>query len=275
LLFLMHVRNVGLVLALVLLIGWRARMEPWRGLGYSAGLAIMGSIKIAVNLRFWGSAVTTPHEHLGTWLGTTPFLAEAAIRTLGMLFDARHGLLLSAPIYLIAPASWFVVTRRSPAAGRELLVLVAGYLVFIVLPVTNPYGWRGGWSPAARFLVPVAPFLALPVPLLLADRNGRRVVSAVIALQLAIDALFWGRPMLLWSEGPGPAPFLEIVFGRSLAAMLPAWERLDPPALVVSIVGLGLWAALTWTLLRAASPTSRGPMSDRDPSRSAHLSAPT
>jgi hypothetical protein len=41
LLFLIHVRNIGLILALVLLVAWRVRVEPRRGVGFGVGLAIM------------------------------------------------------------------------------------------------------------------------------------------------------------------------------------------------------------------------------------------
>jgi hypothetical protein len=262
-LFLIHVRNLGLILALGLLIAWRVRRAPKRGLGFGVGLAIMGVIKIALNVHFWGSGLTTPHEHLGVWLGTTAFLSEVAIRSLGLLFDARHGLLVSAPIYLLAPAAWFVLRRRSRVAGNELLLLVVAYLVFVMMPITNIHGWRGGWSPAARFLVPIAPFLALAVPLLLIERNSSRVVAALVFLQLLLDAFFWAHPMLLWSEGPGPAPFLEALIGRSLAAIVPVWEGLDGRVLLTSLAGLGIWAALTWIIVRVASlaPRSRTSLS--------------
>jgi len=262
LLFLIHVRNVGLVLALVLLIAWRARHQPRRGVSFGVGLAIMGAVRIALNLQFWGSALTTPHEHFGAWLGATTFLSEVAIRSLGLLFDARHGLLLSAPIYLVAPAAWFALRRRSRAAADELLLLVVAYLVFVVMPVTNIHGWRGGWSPAARFLVPTAPFLALAVPLLMTERNSRRIVAALVFLQLALDAFFWGHPMLLWAEGPGPAPFLEGLIGRPLAAIVPAWESLNGRVFLASLVGLGIWSALTWTLVRATSRPLLGQRQD-------------
>src|SRR5205814_2034004 len=98
------------------------------------------------------------------------------------------------------PAAWFVLTRRFRVVGNELLLLVVAYLVFVVMPVTNIHGWRGGWSPAARFLVPIAPFIALAVPLLL-THNTLRMVAAFVFLQLSLDVFFWEHPMLLWSEG--------------------------------------------------------------------------
>lgn len=259
-LFLIHIRNVGLVLILTLLVAWRVRAEPRRGVGFAAGLAVMTVLKIALNEQFWGSALTTPHERFGEWSGIAAFLSESAIRSLGLLFDARHGLLVTAPIYLLAPAAWFVLRRRSRAISNELLLLVIGYLVLVVMPLTNIHGWRGGWSPAARFLVPIAPFLALAVPLLITAGRSWLVIAALCSLQLSLDAFFWGHPMAFWSEGPGPAPFLEALVGRAAAAIVPAWERLNRFVLVISLITLGIWAALTailvWTASREREPRS-------------------
>jgi hypothetical protein len=258
LLFLIHIRNIGLIVAIVLLIVWRVRFRLWRAVGFGVGLSIMAAIKIALNLRFWGTPFTAPLGHIGSWLGTTWFLSEASLRGLGLSFDARHGLLMSAPVYLFVPAAWFLLRRRSRAASSELLLLVMSYLVFVITPVTNIYGWRGGWSPPARFLVPIAPFLGLAVPLLLTEWR-RPVVAALVVLQLLLDALFCTRPMLLWSEGAGPSPFLEAVVGRSLAASVPTWEGLNGAVLLVSFIGLGLWIALTCLLVRAPAPGVRAP----------------
>ena len=253
LLFLIHVRNVGLVLALVLLIAWRVRREPWRSLGFGGGLAIMGAIRTTLNVQFWGTVLTTPLAQFGEWPGTMAFLSEVAIRSLGLLFDARHGLIVSAPIYLLAPAALLVLTSRSRRVGTELLVLILVYLAFVLVPMTNLYGWRGGWSPAARFLVPIAPFMALAVPLLLTGRTSLRIAAALVSVQVLLDAFFWSHPMLLWSEGPGTAPFLERLIGPRLAAVVPAWEGFSGPVLVASLAGLAIWTVVTWALVSAGS----------------------
>jgi hypothetical protein len=250
---LIHVRNIGVVLALILMIIWRARADLQRAAGFVAGLTVMALVKIALNERFWGTAVTTPHEHPGGWPGIGPFVSAMAVRGFGLLFDVRHGLLLSAPIYLLAAAAWLLLRRRSKTESMELLWLIGAYLVFILMPITNVHGWRGGWSPAARFLVPVAPFLALGVPLLLLKRRGRWVAIAIVCLQVAFDAFFWGHPMLLWSEWPGPAPLAEALIGSSLTAMLPVWEHLTATLFLIALAAMTIWIAFTWALVRPAA----------------------
>lgn len=254
-LFLLHVRNVGLILALVLLAGWRVRDHARRGLGFFAGLCAMGGVKAALNLYFWGTLITTPHERFAAWPGVAAFFSEVTLRAGGLLFDARDGLLLSAPIYLLAPAAWILLRRGSRAgrtASRELLLLTGAYLLFVLMPMTNVHGWRGGWSPAARFLVPIAPLLAVAGPGLMIEGFAGVVTGAIVMIQLAIDAFFWGHPMQFWTMGPGPAPLIEALTGSRIAGIVPAWEALNGPTLLVLCAGLVLWGLLTWALVREA-----------------------
>jgi hypothetical protein len=250
LLFLIHVRNIGLVLALTALILWRVRATLTRASGFLAGLAILGAIKVAINFRFWGAPLMNPHEHLGAWPGLAPFVSQSLTSLMGLLIDARHGLLLVAPIFLLAPAAWILIKRQSRATAHELLFVAAAYLVFVINPVTNIHGWRGGWSPAARFLVPIVSFAALAVPVLFTVRRRALIVGGVIALQLVISAYLWGHPMQQWSEGPGPAAFVQALAGSSVAGAIPPVEQLNAPVLTL-IAGVTLATIfLNWMLLK-------------------------
>ena len=250
LLFLVHARNVGLMAGLLLLSAARVRVDSRRGLGVAIGVSLVLACRVALNLDFWGFVLTNPHEHLGAWPGVKAYVGESAIRMLGLLFDARHGLLLSGPVYLLVPGAWLVLRRELPATARELLLLVALYLLFVILPTTNIHGWRGGWSPAARFLVPIAPFLAFPVPWLLdaARRSRRQAVALLLLVQLGLDAYFWGHPMLLWSEGPGPAPFLTSRIGQIASGWIPILTDLTMPVVLTCFAWLAGWLVLTRAL---------------------------
>ena len=261
LLFLVHARNVGLMAGLLLLAAVRVRADPRRGLGVAIGVSLLLACRVALNLDFWGFVLTNPHEHLGAWPGMKAYVGESAIRMLGLLFDARHGLLLSAPVYLLGPAAWLVLRRELPAAARELLLLVALYLLFVILPTTNIHGWRGGWSPAARFLVPIAPFLAFPVPwLLMAVRRFQALaVASVVLVQVGLDVFFWGHPMLLWSEGPGPAPFLNPRLGQLFAVWMPVVANLTASVLLACLAWLTAWLIFTRALAAKRAPVVRNP----------------
>jgi len=252
LLFLIHVRNIGLVLALAALIVWRVRQTPVRAIGYAAGLAVMAAVKVAINLRFWGAPLTNPHEHLGAWPGIAALLSQSATSLAGLLLDARHGLLLAAPIFLLAPAAWILLKRQSRTTAYELLVVMAAYLVFVINPVTNIHGWRGGWSPAARFLVPIVAFASLAVPAVFAARVRMRIGVVIIGAQLIVSAYLWGHPMQQWSEGPGPAPFVQALVGPSAAARIPPVEQLSGPVLAYLGIAMLITTGVTVMLVRKA-----------------------
>ena len=81
-----------------------------------------------------------------------------------MLVDREYGLLTYAPIYLLAGVGWMLFARSARRAQWLGLVVVSlAYVIPVLLPWSNVHGWTGGWSPAARFLVPVAAFLWIPV----------------------------------------------------------------------------------------------------------------
>lgn len=256
LLLLIHIRNIGLVLALAFLVAWR--LDRARGIRrtFLATLGVMFAIRTAVNWWFWGTLFSTPHAHLAGWLGLTPFLTEAMDRIFGLLFDPNHGLLTSAPIYLLTPAALILLARKSRGTAVELALIVFAYLFFVINPITNGHGWRGGWSPAARFLVPITPFLAIGLPLLMKSRVGRPIAAIVVVAQLAISAVHWGNPVLTFSEGPGRVLWLERLVGQSLASALPSWETITPALALGAAVALFLWAWLTRVIVRAPDVAS-------------------
>jgi hypothetical protein len=132
----------------------------------------------------------------------------------------------------------YMVTARSLAVDHDF-------------DVVNDYGDPANIikEPAGN-QVPIAPFLALGIPVLAMEQRRFRVVAAVVLLQILLDAFFWGHPMLQWSEGPGPAPFVEAMLGRSVAALVPVWESLTGPVMLASLLALSMWATLTVTLTR-------------------------
>jgi hypothetical protein len=157
--------------------------------------------------------------------------AEVGRRTLGLLLDQEHGLLPYAPCYLLAPAGWVWLRRRHPDVAAESLVLIGAYLVPVLLPVTNVHGWRGGWSPAARFLVPVAPFLGLALAFGMA-RAPRFVAAVILIGQACLDGYFWSHPKQLWNldDGAPGVPWTLALGSLAVLALLTAWLARDRTA---------------------------------------------
>ena len=143
LLMLVHVRNAGLVIGLVILALLKIlRLRSSRDFaGFALGLGATLLVRTILTYDFWGTLVTTPHGNLGAWTGWGPSAREAATRLAGLFFDQEYGLLIYAPVYALAIAG-LAVTER--AVARAIVIVAGCYLALILSPVTNVHGWTGG-----------------------------------------------------------------------------------------------------------------------------------
>jgi hypothetical protein len=250
LLLLFHIRNLGLVVGLLIVAALRLRSQPRTLAGCLAGVGAMTGVRTALTWYFWGTLLTTPLATPGAWAGWTALLSEAGTRAIGLLVDQEHGLLVHAPLYALVPAGAWLLRRRFPRLWTEAAVLCSCYLVPVLLPTVNAHGWRGGWAPAARFLVPLAPVLFL-LALEAAVVVGRsRTVITLVVVQGMIDVLLWGQPMLLWNQGTGGAAFLDALGGPGLARLFPSVGTGASPWPTVAF--FSAWTGLTVWLLRGA-----------------------
>ena len=233
-LLLLHIRNAGLVVGMIAVFLWRVRRRivsprqvPW----FMLPIAGMVAARTAINVRFWGSLVTTPHARFASGGTITGTGEEAVTRAFGLLTDQAHGLLPYAPIYaLLLPGVWLAF-RDDRGTMKELAFLAAAYLVPVLLPFVNPHGWEGGWSPAARFLVPIAPLMVLLAFEYLRRLPLHRVPRAVVALaamQVAANALYWSHPKLLWNDVASESALAVFLsFGTTLCAVVAGVAQSD------------------------------------------------
>lgn len=149
-------------------------------------------------------------------LDSLPFRAEF-FRSggLGLLLDREYGLFGYGPIYLVVPACFALFWRRS----WDLLVPIA----LLYLPMAAFSEWWGGFSPAARYLVPLTPLLAIPVARALELGRARWVILPIAGLQAAVSAYLWNRPRWLWPAGDGVNHALE-----AMPVVGPLYDRLLP-----------------------------------------------
>jgi len=247
-----HARNAGLIVGLIVVLALRARRWPNRGpiVTFLVGAAALFAMRTAVNYYFWGTWITTPHERFGTVDGLQPFVVESLTRVAGWLFDQEHGLLPYAPIYLLAPAGWFALWKRNRELCVDLTIVVVAYVGVMTMPVLNAHGWRGGWTPAARFLVPVAPFLAILAFAAVAHlRRLPAIVLAIAGVQVGLDALLWQHPGLLWNDGIGTSALLTFLDRGTgwLSSYVPSvFTPVD--GLTIALVAI---ASVGWLLLTA------------------------
>jgi hypothetical protein len=217
----LHRKYAFLVFGLAFLIGishrqWFAR-RPAAWLWGLAVLAIVPQVVLHLwTLQAWGT-MGGPQM-----LDSLPFDPGGILRgALGLVFDRERGLVGYAPVYLIAPAAFALAWTRS----RWLLVPIGA----LYLPLAAFVTWDAGFSPAARFLVPLTPLVALAVARALDTATIRRVAIGLCVVQAAITAIVWQNPRTLWPADQATNQALEKLpgIGPAWAAALPSLHTGD------------------------------------------------
>jgi len=224
---LVHVRNAPLAACIAIMSVWVLRDQRARsGLIACAVLVAFGAAaRLLVTHAFWGTWITTPHASLGDWPGLTSVVAEMGQRLAGLLVDREYGLLPYFPSLVLAVWGIIPLVQRQPLYAKAMAAALTTYLVFVLSPVTNTHGWTGGWSPPARFLVPVLPFAVVPLAFGL-SRAPRGLVALMVAAQILINAYIWQHPKLLWNDGDGRAAWCDIT-GEALCGLVPSLVALS------------------------------------------------
>jgi hypothetical protein len=220
-LVLIHIRNISIAmtLAAIALAVPGQRDARAKRIAFAASLGAMLAARTMIIHRLWGTWITTPIANVGESNGIRSVLTIAAGRLGGLLFDQEYGLLPYAPIFLVAVFGFVALVRTHPGLARRIGIVVTCYLISLILPITNAIGWTGGWSPAARFLVPIVPLLAIGVAAGVRTLP-RVIVLPLVAVQVGINAYVWQHPKILWNNGTGQRRFAAVSVTRSARTCL-------------------------------------------------------
>jgi hypothetical protein len=257
-LVLIHIRNVGIVVGLMLIalpLVFDRSLPMRRFLGFAAAALMATAARTWITFWLWGTYLTTPHAAAGHTMAMSATIREMFERTSGLLFDRYFGLIAYAPIYLMALAGLVVLWRDRARLSRDVMIVASCYLVPVLLPIINVHGWTGGWSPAARFLLPIAPLLWMGVYCFAARASaaGRIVIALIVTVQCVMDAYIWQHPKTLWRDEDG-----SIFFPGSL--WLPAWTDSGAAILfALLIVAAGAWTMVCLRIFARSSPSAPAP----------------
>ena len=207
---------------------------PWLHVRMTLAAAVLGAFAV-VRLRgrsrivFLVTAVALAAAYAGyqySVFGTlSPFARYAGVmppamarstplRTLiGLFVDGAYGLLPYAPVFLLALAGLPLALGRGRRDRWALLLAGLGAL----LPVL---GWRNWWgfSPPARFTIPLVPVLAIAIAARLAAAPGRGLARwrlGLLAAGFGLALLMFADPraMRMVNGREGPPQVLELVGG--------------------------------------------------------------
>jgi hypothetical protein len=206
----LHRKFAFYAVALLCVLVWRRRaaLRPLTRRQTMLAAVLFAALPLALalwTLHEWGNlAGPLALERL-------PFSSSAfAHGAAGTIVDRENGLIWWAPIYALIPAAFWM--RRSDLWPWLLPILA------LTVPSAAHDQWWGGFSPAGRFLVPLAPVFCL-FGVELTKTAPLRVVSiALLVPQTIVTAYAWQHTRLLWPQGDGE--------NRVLAILLPPLGRL-------------------------------------------------
>jgi hypothetical protein len=224
----------------------------WRHPRVRALVAVLGSCAVSA------AALLIYHQSLyGFWdprrvYGRRP---EFAIATLveglpGLLLDQEFGLLVYAPVLVLALPGFVLLYRRD----RRFALAAFAAALAVVLTAGTWHMWRGGWNPPARFLVPLAPLLWVAVALVWDKRGLTAGAALLVGWTLWTGLAGAWEPRLVHRDRDGTAPlFRERSGAREWTGLLPGYVLADPDRhRLAAVWAVGLLAALPWRA-RAAS----------------------
>ena len=145
-----------------------------------------------------------------TAIGKHPTASLLSEGLVGLFFDQKFGLIVAAPLMVCAFAGVLAGLRTGP---RRLAVEGLAIVVPYTLMVAAWDMWWGGYSTPARFLVPIAPVLAVAGALFVARPHSAGVrtgVGVLVALSVLISgSLVWvGRGAMIFADRSDVSPLL-------------------------------------------------------------------
>ena len=230
----------------------------WRHRGGRVVSAVLGpTLLSAVGIAVYHQAL------YGFWdprrvYGRRP---ELALRTLGeglpgLFLDQEFGLLVYAPVLALALPGLVHWWRRD----RRATVVATAAVAAVLLTAGAWHMWRGGFNPPGRFLVPIAPLLAVAAALVV-HRRGLTAGPALLLGWSLFAGLAGGvEPRLVHRDRDGTAPlFRELSGAREWTTLLPGYVLADPDRhRLGSVWALALLFALPWRSRPLTAPRLAG-----------------
>jgi hypothetical protein len=191
-----------------------------------------------------------------------------------LLFSPARGLLLYAPVVLLAIAGFLPFARSHP---QEAFLLYGSWLAYLLLISRHP-DWEGGWSWGPRLLISFLPFMIFPINHLLQEvlieRRRTWLIVPIVVICLAsvcmqVLAVTYGANMTAfmsatgggWEWDPAYAPLVWPLSEFKRLTLDLAWPNLQGalankvavvmPAALIALLGVGILVRY-----RHAAPTT-------------------
>jgi hypothetical protein len=208
-------------------------------------LVILGLALLGYNLWMYHSPFQSVADHAG-FSGPTGTVNGF----FGLLLDAQWGLLIAAPVYLLAFVAIPMWWSRARATALVALAAILPY----VLVIASYRVWWGEWGPPARYLVPIVPLAAGPLCAWLSRASfpAKAATASVWLLGFALSLIGDADPQRLYHQ---PTGFNNLI-GRAdeilhthIASRLIAFQPYAVAPTAERAGAVGVLLVLTWTVV--------------------------
>jgi hypothetical protein len=184
-----YVQAMMVVILGVYLVSLIPRRPAW--LWYAAGVLGPFLVLCFYNASCFGTLFTTNYQNQNQrFLTTSGALLGVFVRPQldllpALLFSPFRGLFFSSPVLLAALPGLFWLFRN-PKWRKESIL--CGSVIAVMLAFNISFnGWHGGWASGPRYLIPMLPFLALPIAL--AWQRLPKLTGVLALLSTAVNLL--------------------------------------------------------------------------------------
>ncbi|HUN06231.1 MAG TPA: hypothetical protein PLQ56_06500 [Aggregatilineales bacterium] len=173
------------------------------------GAIPLGLIFMAYNYAAFGSVLPVGYQYSTNWQGEhqTGFLSltvpslESLVRLYGLTFSPIRGIFLMSPFLLFAIPGFIMMWRQQKAIRGVVTVLLLA-VAFFLFYNSSSVMWWGGFTVGPRYLVPMLPFMVLPIIFVLNALLERWWGRALTALLLVISIVSVGAMTIAGQQWP-------------------------------------------------------------------------
>jgi hypothetical protein len=263
---------VGL-LGVYLLVIARSRLPTL--LAFGAGMIPPAALAIYYNIAAFGAPFATGYMHVhsefyhsnihgGIGGITNPLNYGVQLPTWNVIWQLTlgtyRGLFFICPVLLLFVPGVIAMWRRE-ALRPELLLFVAIVAIYLLVDASrgiDQNGWSGGASVTSRHLVPMLPFMMVPIAFGLRNRSFRNAFLALGAVSMAImfiivsqTSFFTMTDQNLLANEALPHFFANYIGASWTTIWWASWGLTGWLSLLPLAVAVALFAARLWWLFTA------------------------
>jgi len=148
----------------------------------------------------------------------------------GLLFGGERGLFWFSPILLLTPLALYRYWRTQ--GSRAEVITICAVVVYYILWTSSYFYWHGGSATGPRHLVPIIPFLCLPLALLWS--SARKWLKYVLSAGFALSFLIMLMAASVRMIGP------EMSYNAVFDVLIPRFLEGKIPQVIFLRVYIGL-----------------------------------